>query len=144
MIIDVYYYIGILVFIGLISIINKFRTYFYVREWFFKFQKVIGRKPNKIEFRKKQDFDFFEKQNLVSILESFWLILGLFTSNWMIFTLVIITSILIKYLSIPIRYTLLHKIILFTFYSIKVLIYFYLIMRHFNITDELSKFFNNL
>jgi hypothetical protein len=128
---NIYYIIGILVVLSTISTILKFRKLYSIKEWKEKYEKVIGRKPIKKDFRTKNEYSLLEASNILSVFEFIWVLGGFFTSSWYIFLTIIIASYLFNFILKPFKYTFIHKISVLTFLLSKLCLYLYLIVNHF-------------
>ena len=137
---NIYYLIGILVTLSTLSYILKFRKNYSIKEWKEKYEKIVGRKPDKKDFRSKQEYSLFESSNILILFEIIWIIVGLFTSNWYIFLILILLS----YINIlnPIKFTILHKLLIFTFLISKLCLYLYLIVNHFYLHENIYNIVN--
>jgi hypothetical protein len=65
---------------------------FKIREWWDGFNKVTKRLPQKQDYRKPQDFIFINFWSVVTILNYLFSIVGLLSSNWIIFLFLILIS----------------------------------------------------
>lgn len=129
----IFYSFGILVFLSLFVLIFNFSKFFKVREWHYKFKKVVSRNPFRSDFRTIEDFEFFQRQNLILFIEIFWILIGFLTSQWKIFLLIILLNIVIKYFCKLFIYTFLHKTFSFLFLIARIFTYGYLILQQFKL-----------
>ena len=53
---NIYYLIGVLVVLSTVSSILKFGKLYSLKEWKEKYEKIIGRKPSKRDFRSKKEY----------------------------------------------------------------------------------------
>lgn len=128
---DIYYSIGILVLFSVLSTILKFGKIYSIKEWIEKYEKVIGRKPTKKDYRTKKEYSISESNKILSVFEMIWILFGLFSNSWYIFLFFLILSSLLNILIKPIKWTIAYKIIVFTFVLSKMSLYLYLISNHF-------------
>ncbi len=128
---DIYYSIGILVLFSVLSTILKFGKIYSIKEWIEKYEKVIGRKPTKKDYRTKKEYSISESNKILSVFEMIWILFGLFSNSWYIFLSFLILSSLLNILIKPIKWTIAYKIIVFTFILSKMSLYLYLISNHF-------------
>lgn len=128
---NIYYIFGVIVLLALIKMLLSFKKFYTISEWFFKFEKVTGKKPLKSEFRTKEDFNNFERRVFISATEFIWILIGIFSSNWIIFLSVFIGILLFTILSKPIKFNILHMVISFLLLFGRISIYCYLILTHF-------------
>jgi hypothetical protein len=127
----IYYIFGIIVILSNISYILKFNKIFSVLEWYTVFTEVTGYKPKFNDFRKKEDYTLFTNRNILSMFEISWILVGLFTSSWMIFLFIIAYIIIVNLVFYKIKFSLISKISSFTFAIIRISIYSYLVVNHF-------------
>jgi len=127
----IYYIFGIIVILSNISYILKFNKIFSVLEWYTVFTEVTGYKPKFNDFRKKEDYTLFTNRNILSMFEISWILVGLFTSSWMIFLFIIGYIIISNLIFYKIKFSLISKISSFTFAIIRISIYSYLVVNHF-------------
>ena len=126
-----FYGFGVLILLSCIMAIIQFKKIWFVREWFVKFKEVTGETPKINYFRSKDDLTLYTNRNLLAGLELMWIFVGLFTSNWPIFLIIFLTSILLKVIFGGIKYTLFGKIISIKFLVLRTLIYSLIIINHF-------------
>jgi len=129
---DIYYIFGILITLMLIMLLIKWYRVQGVIEWYDKFEKIIGKKPNISDFRKANDYNLLVRSDLVILFELIWLIIGLFTSNWLIVSSIILYGFILKYGLSRIKWTLTGKIVSYKYLIIRIAIYSILILKHFN------------
>lgn len=128
---NIYYIIGILVCLSVISTILRFKILYSIKEWKEKYEKIIGKKPVKKDFRTKKEYSLSESLNILFFFEITWILLGFFTINWYLFIGLILSSYMVNFILKPIRFTLIHKLSIFTFLLAKFCLYLYLIVNHF-------------
>jgi hypothetical protein len=129
----IYYTIGLLVAFSVLSIILRFKKIYYTKEWAEKYLKVTGKKPNKSDYRDKEEYSISESFDILQLMELMWVIGGLITSSWYVFGSLLIISLLLNYILKPIKFTLFHKFSLLSFLIIKFVVYLYLIINHFHL-----------
>ena len=127
MILSIYYSIGILVLLSTIKNLFYFKKISSVREWYFKFYKITGKKPSRQNFRSKSDFDRLINQNILAIFELSWILLLIFTNNWLIFPIIVILNLSIATSITRIKSVVLNQFLYFIYLTLKVLIYCYII-----------------
>lgn len=128
---NIYYLIGVLVLLSLLSVILKFRKIYSVNEWKEKYEKITGRKPLKREYRSKKEYSLHESSNILGVFELIWIIGGFFTSSWYIFGIILLLSYILNIILKPIKFTILHKLTSITFLLTRLCLYLYLILNHF-------------
>jgi type III secretory pathway component EscU len=133
---NIYYFIGGLVVMSLLSIILKFGKLYSIKEWKEKYEKITGKKPTRKEFRTKKEFSLHESAGILGLFELLWIIGGFFTGNWYLFGITLALSYLLTTILKPIRFTLLHKLFSLTFLLSRLCLYLYLIANHFYLHQD--------
>lgn len=128
---NIYYLIGVLVLLSLLSVILKFRKIYSVNEWKEKYEKITGKKPLKREYRSKKEYSLHESSGILGLFELLWIIAGLFTGNWYLFAIVLTISYLFNLILKPFKFSITHKLTSFTFLLCRLCLYLYLIVNHF-------------
>jgi len=128
---NIYYLIGVLVVLILFRSILKFGKLYSLKEWKEKYEKIIGRKPSKKDFRSKKEYSLSESSNILGLFEVIWIIGGFFTGSWYIFGTMILVSYILNIILNPIKFTIVHKLTSFTFLLTRLFVYLYLIVNHF-------------
>lgn len=128
---NIYYLIGILVLLSLLSIILKFRTIYSINEWREKYEKITGKKPSKKEYRNKKEYSLYESSGILGLFEILWVIGGFFTKSWYLFGISLGLSYLLNTILKPFKFSILHKLTSFTFLLSRLCLYLYLIVNHF-------------
>jgi len=118
----------------------QFKKINFVKEWYVKFIEVTGKSPKASDFRSKKDLNLHTNRNMLGGLELLWVLIGLSTSNWVIFLFIFITSIMLKVIFGKIRYTLIGKIITLKFLIFRILVYSLLIINQFYLHLDLMSF----
>jgi len=144
MIEHIYYIIGILVLLSTISTILKFGKLYSIKEWIEKYEKVVGRKPIKKDYRTKKEYSISESNKILSLFEIVWVIFGLLSSSWYVFLFLIISANILKIFLKPIKWNIIHRTLLFSFLFSKSLLYLYLIINHFFLHKETYDLIVNL
>jgi hypothetical protein len=127
----IYYIFGIIVLLSNISFIFKFNKIFSVLEWYTVFNEVTGSKPKLNDFRKKEDYNIFTNRNILSTFEIFWILIGLFTTNWLYFLIIICYITIVNLVFYKRKFSIMSKISSFIFALVRISIYSYLIVNHF-------------
>jgi type III secretory pathway component EscU len=128
---NIYYLIGVLVVLSTVSSILKFGKLYSLKEWKEKYEKIIGRKPSKRDFRSKKEYSLSESSNILGLFELIWIIGGFFTASWYLFLIMMLLSYIINIILNPVKFTILHKFVSFTFLLSRLCLYLYLIVNHF-------------
>jgi hypothetical protein len=127
----IYYIFGLIVLLSNISFIFKFNKIFSVLEWYTVFNEVTGSKPKLNEFRKKEDYNIFTNRNILSTFEIFWILIGLFTTNWLYFLIIIFYITIVNIVFYKSKFSIMSKMSSFIFALVRISIYSYLIVNHF-------------
>jgi hypothetical protein len=127
----IYYIFGLIVLLSNISFIFKFNKIFSVLEWYTVFNEVTGSKPKLNEFRKKEDYNIFTNRNILSSFEIFWILIGLFTTNWLYFLIIIFYITIVNIVFYKSKFSIMSKMSSFIFALVRISIYSYLIVNHF-------------
>jgi hypothetical protein len=127
----IYYIFGLIVLLSNISFIFKFNKIFSVLEWYTVFNEVTGSKPKLNDFRKKEDYNIFANRNILSTFEIFWILIGLFTINWIYFLFIIGYITIVNLVFYKSKFSIMSKISSFIFALVRISIYSYLIVNNF-------------
>lgn len=140
----IYYSLGLISVFIICSMILKFRKNYSLSEWKEKYEKIIGRKPLKKDFRDKKEYYENIRLGILNFYEVGWVLIGLLSNSWFIFAGILIFSITISYFIKPFRYTILHKIFVFMFLLFRLSLYVFVITNHFflhiNLLDKIKWF----
>ena len=140
----IYYLIGILVCILILSLLSKHKKSLDIRKWYVKFKQVTGEKPTKEQFRSKEEFKIFEESNSIMLIELIWIIGGLITSSWYIFLCILFLSFIQTKLLKPFRFTFLYNIASLSFLFSKFFVYLFMIINHFHLHQDIYLLIKNL
>ena len=134
---DIYYFIGLIIFLADLGLIMKFSKIQKSKKWVEAFFKVTKRRPNKQDMG-TETFQELNSSNLILTLNFLWIFFGLITKSWKFFLFVLFINLLlnaiinkvqnIKSLSTLIGYI---KMILLTF------IILLLVINHFHLHKDL-------
>lgn len=139
----IFYGFGLIIILSCIMAIIQFKKIWFVREWFVKFKEVTGDTPKLNDFRSEDDLTLYTNRKLLDGLELMWIFVGLFTSNWPIFLIIFLTSIILKVIFSGIKYTLFGKIISIKFLVIRTLIYLLITVDYFYLHLDLIGLLSN-
>lgn len=131
MLVTIYYLIGILVFLSVLSNTIRFNRIYSVKEWKEKYEKIIGKVPSRKDYRSKKEHSLLESYNVLSLFELFWVILGLLTNSWYIFASILMISYILNIILKPIKWSVVYKIIIFVFILVKICLYLWSITNYF-------------
>jgi hypothetical protein len=133
MMLSIYYIIGILITMLLVSLLFIQNKVLNIIEWFEKFEKVTGKKPEFKDFRNNNDYNLLVRSNIILILEYIWLIFGLLTNFWIISLSILVLKFI--RLFIKRKWSIVNRIISYNFLIVKIIIYSALILNHFKIVE---------
>ena len=94
---DIYYFLGLLLFLVDLGLLMKYSKIQKTKNWVDAFFKVTKRKPNK-EDMKSEDFQELNSFNSVLTLDFLWMFFGLITNSWKFFLLLLIVNFLFNIL----------------------------------------------
>ena len=141
MILTAYYIIGIFVLFSLLSQLMRYRDVHYVSNWYIKYKKITGKNPNIDDFRKEKDFYVYISRNFQIIFESFWLLFGLITNDWVLFIILLfMNNLTIIFLESEkmFKNELLSKFLYVSILSVKKMIYIFIIVNYFHFKIDLN------
>lgn len=145
MLLNIFYFIGILVSLTLFFHLINFKRFEKISEWLMSFKKVTGKSPDKQDYR-RDDYSFLLKRNIYAIFESTWSLLGLLSNDWFIFLGILIYTKLFGIALKEIRFTIIGKVMFFKLILGKFIIYSFIVLNHFhfhiNLWEEILKIFN--
>lgn len=140
---NIYYFLGIfLFFISFCKTLAYFK-FIDIKEWVIKFKKITGKNPEKEDFRNEGDRSFFIGFGCLSIIESVWLICGLLSNSWIIFSILIVSGILIRQFISLISFPL-QKVIGTSYSLIKTILILILSINHFHFHIDLYQYLISL
>ena len=93
---DIFYVFGLFLFFLTLTKSFAYFKFIDVKEWIIKFTEKIKRTPIKSDYRSLQEYNMMVSFGLIMVFESLWFILGLLTSNWKIFGIVLLFNMLSK------------------------------------------------
>jgi hypothetical protein len=101
-----------------------------------KYEKITGKKPLKREFRSKKEYSLHKSVGILGLFELLWIFVGFFTGNWYLFGITLALSYLLNIILKPFKFSILHKLISFTFLLSRLCLYLYLIVNHFYLHQD--------
>lgn len=145
MIEDIYYILGIISLLILITHLIQFKKVESMSKDLNSFYLFKNKEFLNKNFKNKE-YKFIKKRIKLIIYEFLWSIFGCFTSNWFIFLFLYILSYLVTTSIEDVRFTKIGKTVFFISILFKILIYSFLIINHFylniNILSNILEFFN--
>jgi hypothetical protein len=94
---DIYYFLGLLLFLVDLGLLMKYSKIQKTKNWVDAFSKVTKRKPNKDDM-KSEDFQDLNSFNSVLTFDFLWMFFGLITNSWKFFLLLLIVNFLFNIL----------------------------------------------
>ena len=91
---DIFYGVGLLIVLLNISSLLRYRKIFEINDWLFKYKKVIGKSPNRTDFRCENDVKLLLSWSYTVLFTVIWMFFGLLSSNWYIFLLLFISNVI--------------------------------------------------
>jgi hypothetical protein len=140
----IYYAIGLLIVLLSLSMIINFKKISSIKEWFSKYKKITGKKPETKDFRNEEERKLYSGIMVLSTIEFTWVVGGLLTGNWYAFLSLLIYSLVINLISRPIKYTIIDKIIAFHFLFLKFLLYLFFVINHFHLHYDILTIIKSL
>ncbi len=141
---NIFYGFGILILLSCFMGIINFKRFSFVKEWFIKYKEVTGKVPKASDFRSKKDLTLHTNRNILTSIELIWVILGLASSNWTIFLLILTSGVMLNVIFSKIKFSLVGKIISFKFLIVRTLLYLLMITNHFYLHIDLVEYINRL
>lgn len=138
---NLFYLLGILVFLTLLSNLINLNKYYSIRYWINSFKKVTGKEPRSEDFRQKSDYDVYLVYSAFSILQFFWYLIGITSGSWPVFSILILANFLILRITYSLPQTFVGKTILHLHLLLKVVVVIALIMNHFHFHYDWSLLF---
>jgi len=133
----IFYFFGLLVFILSLNRIFQYFKLIEIKEWLVAFKKVTQKDPAKTDFRSVKDYNLFITLGCLSVFETFWIILGLLTPNWIIFLTLFIFGFLLKQILDFSSFSI-QKIVGLIFSTLKSLTILILVLNHFHFHQDLA------
>jgi hypothetical protein len=92
---NIFYFIGLFVLLSNLLLITRFLDYLFLKEFYNKFQKVTGKKPEKKDLT-QSNYDFLNFLIVNTFFTVVWFFIGLLSNNWLIFLLYFIYNPIIE------------------------------------------------
>jgi hypothetical protein len=129
----IYYSVGLINLLIILTFILNYFKMSKISEWTLKFKERTGRGPLKTDYNSVEDYNLFNGISVLIVVEFLWTFGGLLTSSWYVFMSLIITSMLLRTIMTPIKWSFFYKLIFFIFLNIKFITYLFLIINHFHL-----------
>lgn len=133
----IYYAFGIVILLSLITNIIRFNRLYKIREWYSKFKKITNKEPNILDFRNKSDKSLLSNHNILLSIELMWILFGLISNSWYIFSFILIMGFLLNISFKKIKFTIIGKLISLKFLLLRTSLYIFLIINHFHLHIDL-------
>ena len=137
---NIFYFLGLLIFIMSLSNLVNFLTFFEIQDWAIGFKKVTQKDPSEKDFKDIKSYEIFSTYTKFAIFESIWIFLGILSSNFWIFIFIILIRILLNAIISNFKYNFLKKYLNLIFNIFLSLCMFILVMNHFHFHYNLIKF----
>ena len=92
---DIYYFLGLLLFLVDLGLLMKYSKIQKTKNWVDAFLKVTKRKPNKDDM-KSEDFQELNSFNSVLTFDFLWIFFGLITNSWKFFLLLLVVNFILN------------------------------------------------
>jgi len=134
----IFYFFGLIIFILSLNRIFQYFKLIEIKEWILAFKKVTKKDPIKTDFRSTKDYNLFITLGCLSVFETFWIILGLLTPNWIIFLILFLSGFLLKQILDFSSFSI-QKIVGLIFTTLKSLTILMLVLNHFHFHQDLTQ-----
>lgn len=94
---DIYYFIGLLIFLADLGLIIKFSKIQKSKKWVDAFFKVTKRRPNKQDMG-NETFQELNSSNLILTISFLWIFFGLITKSWKFFLIILLLNLFLNLL----------------------------------------------
>ena len=119
---NIFYFIGFLLIPFSILRFIKSQEVIKTSDWIHKFKKVTGKSPEIKDFKDYKEWKFIAGIGVISILESFWTVIGLLDSkNWQVFLFLLIFGILSNLVNKQ-PFMIVKKIVMTKFFFVKMIL----------------------
>jgi len=145
MISDIFYGVGFLVILLNILCLFRNKRIIEVNDWLSKYKKIIGRNPNKDDFRNKEDLETLLLWSFTVVITLFWMILGLLSKNWSIFLIIFGLNILANYLSkLFSRYIIIISFLKLIKSIVMISLISFLVINHFHLKIDIINYLKSI
>ena len=134
---DIFYFLGLLVFIVSIAKTVTYYKAVTIKEWVKAFKNVSKKTPVKKDFKSNDDFSIYNLSTSGEIMEFLFFLSGLLTGSWIIFAMILSLQILIGQLN---KLKIFEKTIGFLFQTTKAFTIVLLIINHYHLHLDLITF----
>jgi hypothetical protein len=131
MIQDIYFSIGLISFLSIFYQLKNFNKIYFIYEWFHKFNKITNKKPKKIDFRTKYEWDTYNKVNIFIFFDTFWIFGLIFTSQYYLPIFYFLITFIFKSTIFKNRWTVIGKISTFFLIFLRMIICIFILYSEF-------------
>lgn len=136
----IFYTILFLLSISNVYLVILHSKIFRIREWWDGFSKIAKRLPTKNDYRNPQDFLLLNFWSIITICNYIFSIIGLLSSNWIVFSTLILASLISQQLTRKSKkYGIIHKITDLIGAILTSIIYLIISMNYFHFGYNLSE-----
>ena len=137
---NIFYTIGgLVILMGIFNILHFFK-YYNVVIWYRERDKLSKSKIRQNDFRSTEDYNLYVITNFFSLLQGFWMWIGLFTKDWGFFLILIGLSLLFALINLILKSNILEKSVVFAYNIFKTLVIIMLVYNHFFLHYTLGKY----
>jgi hypothetical protein len=134
---NIFYFIGFLLIPFSILRFYKSQEVIKISDWIHKFKKVTGKSPEIKDFKDYKEWKFIAGIGVISILESFWTVIGLLDNkNWQIFLFLLIFGTLSNLVNKQ-PFMIVKKIVMTKFFFVKMILLILLVFNNFHGSNSL-------
>jgi len=131
-----YYLIGIFIWLAVLSNFYNLDKYYKIRNWISTFKKVTKKEPEVSDFREKSDHGVFSVFSSVSLLEFFWLLIGITSASWYIFCCLLVLNFLTSAIVFGLPTGIIGRYFLKVYFVLKLCMILGLILNHFHFHQD--------
>ena len=137
---NIFYTIGgLVILMGIFNILHFFK-YYNVVIWYRERDKLSKSKIRQNDFRSTEDYNLYVITNFFSLLQGFWMWIGLFTKDWGFFLILIGLSLLFALINLILKSNIIEKSVVFAYNIFKTLVIIMLVYNHFFLHYTLGKY----
>jgi hypothetical protein len=138
---NIFYFVGLFILICSFSNLINFFKFSKIRHWILTYQKVTGKEINRKDFKSVEEYNIFTIFSLFILSEFVWFTVGLVSSSWYVFLILISTSLFIRLLSRSLNFNVISITLGFFNQLFKFLTILFLILNHFHFHIDLISLF---
>jgi len=142
MLLNIFYFIGLLIVIINLVKLKKYSNWVDTNDWVIKFNKVTGKQPKKTDFKSEDEYNLLLGLSFLMFVEFLWLLLGVTTQNWIIFSSLILISLALNQV-FKVNMPKIQKVVGSLFIIIKIIFVIIMVLNHFHFQKDLQSFLFN-